>query len=44
MKWLVWLYPPRWRRRYGDEFLALIEERGQSISASLDVIRGALDA
>ncbi len=44
MKWLLWLYPPRWRRRYGDEFLAVLEERGLSPMVLLDVLRGALDA
>jgi hypothetical protein len=44
MRWLLWLYPRRWRRRYGDEFLALVEERGFSAALVLDVLRGALDA
>lgn len=44
MKSAVWLYPRRWRRRYGEEFVALIEERGFSLSAALDVVRGALRA
>jgi hypothetical protein len=44
MRWLLWLYPTRWRQRYGDEFLALVEERGWSVSVVLDVLLGALDA
>jgi hypothetical protein len=44
VRWLLRLYPRRWRERYGDEFLALVEERGVSIGALLDVLRGALDA
>jgi ClpA/ClpB-like protein len=44
VKWLLWLYPPRWRRRYGEEFLAVLEERGFSLMMLLDVLRGALDA
>ena len=44
MKWLLWLYPRRWRRRYSDEFLAVLEERGFSLMVVLDVLRGALDA
>jgi Clp amino terminal domain, pathogenicity island component len=44
VKWLLWLYPRRWRRRYGDEFLAVLEERGFSVTALLDILRGALDA
>jgi Clp amino terminal domain, pathogenicity island component len=41
---LLWLYPRRWRHRYGDEFLAVLEERGVSVTVLLDVLRGALDA
>ena len=44
MKWLLCLYPPRWRRRYGDEFAAVMQDRGWSITAAFDVLRGALDA
>jgi ATP-dependent Clp protease ATP-binding subunit ClpC len=44
MRWLLWLYPPRWRRRYADELLALLEERGASIGLLLDVLVGAVDA
>lgn len=44
MRWLLWLYPRRWRRRYGDEFLAVLEERGLSLLVLLDIVRGALDA
>lgn len=40
----MWLYPRRWQRRYGDEFIALMEERGFSIGVVFDVVRGALDA
>jgi hypothetical protein len=41
---LLRLYPPQWRERYGDEFLALISERPPSVTDRLDVIRGAVDA
>jgi hypothetical protein len=44
VRWLLLLYPRRWRRRYGDEFLALIQDRGVSSSVIFDVLRGALDA
>jgi hypothetical protein len=44
MKWLLWLYPTEWRRRYRDEFLALIEDRGLSLPVVLDILRGALDS
>jgi hypothetical protein len=42
--WLVRLYPPRWRERYGAEFDALLEESGRGPRTALDVGRGALDA
>lgn len=41
---LVRLYPRAWRERYGEEFLALLEERPASVKDLLDVARGALDA
>ena len=44
MKWLVRLYPPAWRVRYEEEFLAVVEARGLTPSVALDVARGALDA
>lgn len=44
MKWLVRLYPPAWRRRYQEEFDAVLEARGVTPSIVLDVVRGAFDA
>lgn len=44
MRWLVRLYPPAWRRRYEDEFLAVLETREVGPSVTLDVARGAFDA
>ena len=38
------LYPPRWRRRYGAEFLALIAPQPFSIGTVFDIIGGAIDA
>jgi hypothetical protein len=38
------LYPPRWRRRYGAEFLALIAPQPFSIGTAFDIIGGAIDA
>jgi hypothetical protein len=42
--WLLKLYPPRWRRRYGEEFLALIVPQRFSIGTAIDIIGGAIDA
>jgi hypothetical protein len=44
MTWLLKLYPPRWRRRYGKEFVALIASQPFSLVAVLDIIGGAIDA
>jgi hypothetical protein len=44
-RWLVRLYPRAWRERYGEEFLALLEERrASSVGNLFDVAFGALDA
>ena len=44
MTWLLALYPPRWRRRYGDEVRALIGSQPFSLHAVIDLIAGAIDA
>jgi hypothetical protein len=44
MNRLLRLYPEAWRARYGDEFLALLEDRPPSLRERLDIVRGALDA
>jgi hypothetical protein len=44
MTWLLALYPPRWRRRYGDEVRALIGSQPFSLHAGIDLIAGAIDA
>jgi hypothetical protein len=41
---LIALYPAHWRRRYGDEFRAVLEERPLGPFDVADVIIGALDA
>lgn len=41
---LLRLYPHRWRDRYGDEFLALLEQQPVTPIVVLDVLLGALDA
>ena len=44
MTWLLKLYPPRWRARYGKEFLALIAPQPFSFATVVDIIGGAIDA
>jgi hypothetical protein len=41
---LLKLYPPSWRRRYGEELGALIDAQPVSIGNTIDVISGAIDA
>lgn len=44
MKWLIRLYPKKWRKRYEDEFLYILENRNLSLKEVFDVIINALDA
>lgn len=41
---LIRLYPAGWRARYGDEFLAILEERPLGPFDVADVVLGAIDA
>ncbi len=41
---LIRCYPARWRARYGDEFLALLDERPLGPYDVADILIGALDA
>jgi hypothetical protein len=42
--WLLHLYPRAWRARYGDEFLALLDQHPLTITALCDVLFAAWDA
>jgi hypothetical protein len=44
MTWLLALYPPRWRRRYGEELRALVGAQPFSLHAMVDLMAGAIDA
>lgn len=44
MTWLLKLYPPRWRQRYGREFAELMAGQPFSIATVVDVMAGAIDA
>lgn len=44
MKWLIRLYPRKWRRRYEDEFMCILENRDISFREVIDVIINAIDA
>ncbi len=43
MTWLLKLYPPRWRQRYGREFAELMAGQPFSIATVVDVMAGAID-
>ena len=44
IKLLIFLYPPPWRQRYGDEYRTLLEEMPFTWGTGLDSVRGAVDA
>ncbi len=44
MTWLLHLYPARWRKRYGEEFRAVLANQRASAGLFLDVLAGAVDA
>ena len=44
MTWLLALYPPRWRRRYGHELRTLVGSQPFSLHAAIDLMAGAIDA
>ncbi|HEY1985998.1 MAG TPA: hypothetical protein VGG85_11340 [Terracidiphilus sp.] len=39
---LIYLYPHRWRDRYGEEFETVLHEHRGGVGATFDIIRGAL--
>ena len=44
MTWLIKLYPPAWRRRYGRELSDLIAAQPASVGTAIDLVAGAIDA
>jgi hypothetical protein len=42
--WLIRLYPPAWRRRYGRELAELMATQPASYGMAIDLIAGAIDA
>jgi hypothetical protein len=42
--WLLKLYPPAWRRRYGAELAELIATHPRSLGTAIDLMAGAIDA
>lgn len=43
-RWTLRLFPHRWRERYGEEFLALIDDRPPGLRDTLDIVVSAVDA
>jgi capsular polysaccharide biosynthesis protein len=41
-QFLIRLYPPSWRARYGEEFEALIEDSPVAFSGIFDLVKGAI--
>jgi hypothetical protein len=41
-KWMMRLYPARWRRRYGDELDALLCETGADARVVADLLKGGV--
>jgi len=44
MKWLIYLYPRSWRKRYGDEIIDLLEKKDWSFFLIIDLLWGIIDA
>ena len=44
MTWLIKLYPPAWKRRYGRELAELISTEPASFGTAIDLVAGAVDA
>jgi hypothetical protein len=42
LRFLIYLYPSRWRRRYGRELEALLEDSGSRWRDAWDLLRGAM--
>ena len=43
MTWLLRLYPPPWRRRYGGEVAEMLADQRFSLRIAIDLIAGAID-
>jgi hypothetical protein len=39
---LLWLYPEAWRKRYGEELSALLDDTPPSVGATVDLLMGAV--
>lgn len=44
MKWLIYLYPKTWRRRYGNELTDVLKRTDTSLKTIIDLLMGIIDA
>ncbi|WP_102335267.1 hypothetical protein [Salimicrobium jeotgali] len=44
MKWLIYLYPKTWRKRYGDELNDILKQTDTSFKTIIDLLIGIIDA
>ena len=42
--WILYLYPQRWRQRYEEEMVAVLEQHNVTLATVFDLLLGALDA
>lgn len=44
MRWLIYLYPKTWRRRYGNELTDVLKQTDTSLKTIIDLLMGIIDA
>ncbi|WP_211655529.1 hypothetical protein [Planococcus alpniumensis] len=44
MRWLIYLYPKTWRKRYGDELTDILKQTDASFKTIMDLFTGIMDA
>lgn len=44
MRWLIYLYPKTWRKRYGEELTDVLKQTDTSFKTIMDLFTGIMDA
>lgn len=44
MRWLIYLYPKTWRKRYGEELTDVLKQTDASFKTIIDLFTGIMDA
>lgn len=44
MKWLIYMYPKRFRKRYGNELMEIVKQMDWSLKIIVDLLFGIIDA